>query len=251
MSAMPERLPDAPSAEIVQLEPMAKDPKPKEAEATEAKPEQEERRQAPRFTLLIQTAKLVSHHGEYLVIVRDASTDGVRVRHFGYLPPDEFIEFELANGQRFTVQLAWQDDEYAGLKFNDKVNLARIVKQSTGTLPKRQLRLETAIVATVSFADVRAPAIIRNISQQGSCIECTERMAVQQLVKIESEELDPVYAKVCWRKNNIYGLVFEDTLSLDRLAEVVAQGARDEMARLEAAARAAAIADDDDEEEEG
>lgn len=206
--------------------------------------EQEERRQAQRFTLLIQTAKLVSHHGEFLCIVRDASTEGVRIRHFGFLPPDEFIEFELANGQRFTVQLMWHDEEYAGLKFNKEVNLARIVKLSCTSFPKRQLRLATEMTGKIKFADLSFPVTIRNLSQQGACIECGERLAVDQAIRLESDDLEPVYAKVRWRKGMVHGLVFEDTLTLERLAEVVAQAAYDEVERLEQAARGAAGAND-------
>lgn len=199
-----------------------------------------ERRQAPRFTLLIQTAKLISHHGEFLCIVRDASTEGVRIRHFGYLPPDEYIEFELANGQRFTVRLAWQDEEYAGLKFNEGVNLARIVKLSSASFPKRQLRLATEIVGMVRFADMTFPVTIRNLSQQGACIECFPRIALEQLIRLEGDDLEPVFAKVRWRKGTVYGLVFEETLTLERLAEIVAQAAFDEAERQEEAARATA-----------
>lgn len=251
MSALPEALSEVPLSDAAAD--VAADAEPAVApelhldEPTAAaapQPAHEERRQAPRFTLLIQTAKLISHHGEFLCIVRDASTEGVRIRHFGYLPPDEFIEFELANGQRFTVQLMWQDEEYAGLKFNREVNLGRIVKLSNGILPKRQLRLATEIMGKVKFADINCAATIRNLSQQGACIECPERMAVGQLIRLESEMLDPVYAKVRWHKGAVYGLVFEDTLSLDRLAEIVAQAAYDEMERQEREALAAESAND-------
>jgi hypothetical protein len=249
MSALPEALSEVPFADALHDAEPAESPQQEVQSAPvtqEPAPEtpREERRQAPRFTLLIQTAKLISHHGEFLCIVRDASAEGVRIRHFGYLPPDEFIEFELANGQRFTVQLAWKDEEYAGLKFNKEVNLARIVKLSNGTLPKRQLRLATEIVGKVKFADIHCAATIRNISQQGACIECPEQMALGQLIRLESDMLDPVYAKVRWRKGAVYGLVFEDTLSLERLAEIVAQGAYDEMERQEREARAAEGAND-------
>jgi hypothetical protein len=252
MSALPEALSEMPFADVA---PQAAEPA--EVPQQEAAPEpvtqeqvpqapqeaREERRQAPRFTLLIQTAKLIPHHGEFLCIVRDASAEGVRIRHFGFLPPDEFIEFELANGQRFTVQLAWQDEEYAGLKFNQGVNLARIVKLSSSSLPKRQLRLATEIMGRITFADIACPVTIRNLSQQGACIECAERMAVGQLIRLDSELLDPVYAKVRWRKGTVYGLVFEDTLTLERLAEIVAQAAYDEIERLEQEGKAAGAND--------
>jgi hypothetical protein len=186
---------------------------------------QEDRRKSPRFTLLIQTAKLISSRGEFLCIVRDASADGVRIRHFGHLPEERFLEFELANGEGFPVELVWQDEEYAGLKFPAETDLERIVTLSNGTLPKRRLRLRTVLEGTLSFGGLTCPATIRNLSQQGAGIECREKLAIEQLVRLQSDELDPIFAKVCWRRDIHYGLVFEETLSHARLAAIVASSA--------------------------
>ena len=182
----------------------------------------DERRKSPRFTLLIQTAKLISSRGEFLCIVRDASADGVRIRHFGHLPEDRFLEFELSNGEGFPVELMWRDAEHAGLKFPEEVDLVRIASLSHGDLPRRHLRLRTVLEGTLSFGGLTCPATIRNISQQGAGIECREKLAISQLVRLETDELEPVFAKVCWRKGIDYGLVFEDTISHARLAKIVA-----------------------------
>ena len=202
---------------------MAASPDSVPAEEQEAGPEgRVERRKAPRFTLLIQTAKLISRQGEFLCIVRDASSDGVRIRHFGHLPDEKFLEFELANGEGFPVELVWQDEEYAGLKFPNEVDLTRIVKLSNDTMPKRRLRLRTVLEGSLTFGGLNVPVTVRNISQQGAGIECRERLAIEQLVKLETDELEPIFAKVCWRRDIEYGLVFEETLSYIRLAKIVA-----------------------------
>lgn len=208
----------------------------------------EERRRAPRFTLLIQTAKLISRRGEFLCIVRDASAEGVRVHHFGHLPEEKFLEFELANGEGFPVELVWQDEEYAGLKFPNEVDLARIVKLSNDSMPKRRLRLRTVLEGTLSFGGLNVPVTIRNISQQGAGIECREKLAIEQLVRLETDELEPIFAKVCWRKEMEYGLVFEETLSYIRLARIVA-GSKLFAAASEAPKKAAAEASKADAEE--
>ena len=46
-------------------------------------------RGAQRFTLLIRTAKLVCESGEYLCVIRDVSSTGVRLRLFHDLPADD------------------------------------------------------------------------------------------------------------------------------------------------------------------
>lgn len=182
-----------------------------------------ERRKAPRFTLLIQTAKLVSGPSEFLCVVRDCSSEGVRVRHFGNLPKEKFCGFELSNGEGFSVELIWQDDQYAGLRFASEVDLERIVKLSSAGLPKRQLRLNTVLEGKLTVGIDTHLITIRNLSQQGAGIECPHQLAIEQLVKLESDDLPPVYAKVRWRNGKEYGLVFEETLSFERLAAIVAQ----------------------------
>ena len=55
-----------------------------------------EQRTAPRFTLLIRTAKLLSSSGEYLCVIRDVSSEGIKVRTFHQLPDGE--DFACRNG---------------------------------------------------------------------------------------------------------------------------------------------------------
>lgn len=57
-----------------------------------------EQRNAPRFTLLIRAAKLITGDGEFLVVVRDISRDGLKVRTFHPLPPDLDYAIELSGG---------------------------------------------------------------------------------------------------------------------------------------------------------
>ena len=45
-----------------------------------------EQRVEPRFTLLIRAAKLIAGSDEFLVVVRDVSRDGLKVRTFHPLP---------------------------------------------------------------------------------------------------------------------------------------------------------------------
>ena len=187
---------------------------------------QSDRRSAPRFTLLIQAAKIISDKGETLCVVHDASSDGVRVRHFGHLPDGAPLRFELANGEVFPIQIIWIDETYAGLKFPAEVDLERLVKLAQGELPKRQLRVNTLLEGMVGINTAEHCMTVRNISQQGACIDCGEDLEIGQTVTIETETLWPVKAQVRWRISTIYGLVFDDPLSCEHLAEIVADARR-------------------------
>jgi len=180
-----------------------------------------ERRRSGRFALLIQAAKLVTESHEYLCIVRDASVDGLKIRHFGQFADCGHLKVELANGEAFPVELVWMDETYAGLQFNDPVDLSRIVSLSNGELPKRKLRLKTEAPADVGWEDRIAPAIVRNLSQQGAAIECRELMSKDQMIRLDIHGLSSLFAKVRWRRGTEYGLVFETTLSFEELAAAI------------------------------
>lgn len=178
-----------------------------------------ERRGAQRFSLFVRTAKLVAGEQDHLCIVRDASVAGVKVRLFGPLPEHGELWLELANGERFEIELAWREDDHAGFRFRDEADLFRLVTIAQGAFPKRQLRLRTRIAGSIVTGDESFPVSFDNISQQGAKAACDAHLAIGQLVRIETGIVEPFYAKVRWRKRPDYGLIFEDILPFEALAK--------------------------------
>ena len=86
-------------------------------------------RDAPRFSLVIRTAKLICRSGEYPCVVRDVSATGVRVRLFDALPPDSHLALELANGERYAMERVWHGFAQ-GLVFQQGLRLG-----GTATIP--------------------------------------------------------------------------------------------------------------------
>jgi hypothetical protein len=178
-----------------------------------------ERRGAQRFSLFVRTAKLVSGGAEHLCIVRDASVAGVKVRLFGPLPEARDLLLELANGERFAIELAWQLDNHAGFRFHDEEDLYRLVALSQGPFPKRQLRLRTGVEGLVVAGKASFPAKFENISREGAKLACDTHLAIGQLVRIETGLVEPFHAKVRWRRRPDYGLIFEEVLAFEDLAK--------------------------------
>src|SRR6218665_388546 len=83
----------------------------------------EDQRAAPRFTLLIRSAKIISSSGEFLCIVRDVSSSGVRLRLFHPLPPGPDVTLELASGEQFEVTSVWENDDHAGFRFVEEIDV--------------------------------------------------------------------------------------------------------------------------------
>lgn len=182
-----------------------------------------EQRSAPRFTLLIRAAKLiVDDTGEFLCVVRDVSSSGIKIRLFNPLPDHASLCLEMSNGERYRIEMVWQEGEYAGFRFVDEVDIARLLDEAHGAFPKRQVRLRIQLDAILHSGGEAVRVAFQDISQQGACIDCDKWLLMNELVRVETGVLPAIYAKVRWRSHPRYGLLFEQTFKLDELAHIAA-----------------------------
>lgn len=181
-----------------------------------------DKRNSPRFALLIRTAKLVADGCEFLCVVRDASATGLKVRLFTPIPPHRVLEIELGNGDRRAAELVWSEGDYAGLRFAHRIDVEHLLDESQGPYPRRQVRLRIALNAIIHSGGEAVSATFRDISQHGACVECDKWLLMNELVRIETAILPPIFAKVRWRSHPRYGLIFEQTFRLDELARIAA-----------------------------
>ena len=180
-----------------------------------------EKRGAPRFTLLIRTAKLITQAGEFLVVVRDASESGANVRIFHELPDcagDKLLE--LQNGDRHPLELVWQDADRAGVRFLDGADIGRII-ESPSRFSKRPIRVGVDCPAQLSSLTDTAEAFLHDLSQQGAKVSTAHRFSIDQRVRLKAPGLPEIDTKVRWRRDDCHGLVFEDTFQFGDLARIV------------------------------
>lgn len=185
-------------------------------------PGSEELRAAPRVTLLIRPAKLATPEGEFVCVIRDVSASGVSVRMFHPLPMGEAAVLETETGMRVTMHRVWDRDNEAGFQFEEPIDVAALVNE-IGSYRKRKLRIGIDLPVNLAVLGQKHPAMIRNLSQQGARIECDVRLALIQMVRLESGYLPEIRAKVRWRRDSQFGLVFEDTFSLGDFAQIAAR----------------------------
>lgn len=181
-----------------------------------------ELRAAPRFSLLIRSAKLVYDNAEYLCIVRDVSASGVRLRLFHPLPPAERVTLELATGETFAIERVWEREDHGGFRFADPIDVHRFIAEA-GPYPKRPLRLRMAFDASLSADERTLNARICDLSREGACIETAERLAIGQKIKLEAKSLPSLTAIVCWRSRPAYGLSFQQSFTFEELARLAAR----------------------------
>lgn len=185
-----------------------------------------ELRAAPRFTLLIRAAKLVSAQGEFVCVIRDVSETGISVRLFHALPGCKEFALQMPAGAVYEVRQVWQRENEAGFAFAEPVTVARLINESS-EYPKRGLRLNLCFPITITSFAQRYEAIVENLSQQGARITCEALLAIDQTIRIEAPsaagEVREVRAKVRWRRDRSYGVVFDDTFALGDFARLAAR----------------------------
>ena len=182
-------------------------------------------RTAPRFTLLIRAAKLVSAQGEFVCVIRDVSESGVSVRLFHALPGCTAYALHMPAGETYEITRVWQRDNEAGFTFASPVEVARLITESSA-YPKRGLRLGICFPVTLHSLAGSFAAEVENLSQQGARLTCDRLLAIDQNIRISAPELTgtkrEVRAKVRWRRDDQYGVVFDDTFTLGEFARLAA-----------------------------
>lgn len=198
----------------------------RDADEANNKTESGDARAAQRFTLLIRAAKLVSPQGEFVCVVRDVSETGISVRLFHKLPTGSPLELHMADGSTYELNPVWENENQAGFEFVHAVDVSKLISDVT-TFPKRGLRLGLFFPVKVSTLTQSHEAIVENLSQQGGRFECEGLFAIDQSLRIESMGggviFKDVTAKVRWRRDSHYGVVFDDTLTLRDFARFAAR----------------------------
>ncbi|ASJ89894.1 PilZ domain-containing protein [Porphyrobacter sp. CACIAM 03H1] len=184
-----------------------------------------EQRAAPRFTLLIRAAKLVSAQGEFVCVIRDVSETGVSVRLFHALPGCKDFALHMPAGAVYEISRVWEKGNEAGFTFTEAVEVERLVNESS-EYPKRGLRLGLCFPVTINVLAGSFEAVVENLSQQGARLTCDRLLAIDQTVRLAMPDLSgkprEVRAKVRWRREQHYGVVFDDTFTLGDFARLAA-----------------------------
>jgi len=191
-------------------------------QATDEHQDVAELRTAPRYTLLIRAAKLISGQGEFVCVIRDVSETGVSIRLFHALPSDAVLDLQMPGGQTYEIQPVWQRDNEAGFEFTQPIDVNQLVNEA-GEYPKRGLRLNLYFPISISTLTQKTEGLVENLSQQGARFECDGLFAIQQNLRIECEEFKEIRAKVRWRRDQRYGVVFDDTFTLGDFARLAAR----------------------------
>ena len=197
-------------------------------------PRPAERRDDERFSAMLRVGKLTDSDGsEQLIKVKNLSAGGVMA--IVTRPPKvgEQVSIELSS-ERIPASVVWIREETAGFKFDQNIDLGELLagrKPRHGFRP-RPPRLDIPCKASVRVGKTYYTVDVHDISLGGIKVEPIEEYCVGKNVVVAVESLRPAKGEVRWYSDRRAGIVFEQPLEFDELAEWV--GKRLELASLKA-----------------
>ena len=199
-----------------------------------AVPRPSERRGDKRILPTLRVAKLVGPASEQLIRVRNISAGGLAAETTQEPPPvGEHVMVELSS-QKIPSSIVWIREGTVGLKFDQNVDLGELLagrKPRHGFRP-RPPRLEVGCKASIRVGKVYYTVDVHDISLGGMKVEPIEEYCVGKDVVVVVESLRPIKGQVRWFADRRAGIVFDQELEFQELAEWV--GKRLELASLKA-----------------
>jgi hypothetical protein len=199
-----------------------------------AVPRPSERRNDERVSAMLRVGKLTDTSGsEQLVKIKSLSAGGVMV--IVTRPPaiGEQVSLEVSS-QRIPGSVIWIREDMAGVKFESDVDLGELLagrKPRHGFRP-RPPRLQIPCKASVRVGKTYYTVDVHDISLGGIKVQPIEEYCVGKKVVVVVESLRPIKGEVRWYSDRKAGIVFDQALDFDELAEWV--GKRLELASLKA-----------------
>lgn len=200
-----------------------------------AVPRPSERRTDERLIAMLRVAKLTDAiEREQLIRVRNVSAGGLMAEVGHNVNVGESVWIELSS-QKIASTVVWIRDGTAGFKFDQSIDLGELLagrKPRHGFRP-RPPRLEVNCKANVKLESSYYTVDVHDISLGGMKVEPIEEYCLGKKVVVVVESLRPVRGEIRWFADRKAGIVFDQPLKFEELAEWV--GKRLEMATLKAA----------------
>ena len=198
-----------------------------------AVPRPSERRNDNRVAPVLRVAKLEGPSGEQLVRVRNVSAGGLMAEAGQPVTVGDAVSIELSS-QKIPGSIVWIRDGTIGVKFEQNVDLGELLagrKPRHGFRP-RPPRLEVSCKASLRVDKIYYTVDVHDISLGGMKVEPIDEYCLGKKVVVVVESLRPVRGEVRWYSDRKAGIVFDQPLSFEELAEWI--GKRLELASLKA-----------------
>jgi hypothetical protein len=197
-------------------------------------PRPDERRADERISAMLRVAKLTSAAGEeQLIRIRNLSAGGLAAIVTRTPEVGDRVGVELSS-QSIPSTVVWTRGDVVGVKFDQNVDIGELL---AGRKPRhgfraRPPRLQVTCKASVRIGKLYYTVDVHDVSMGGMKVEPIEEYCVGKKVVVVVESFKPVTGEVRWYSERKAGIVFDQPLAFDELAEWV--GKRLELASLKA-----------------
>ena len=198
-----------------------------------AVPRPAERRSEDRVPAALSIIKIGAKSGEQLARLRNMSAGGVMIEVGRPLEVGEPVEVEI-HAQKLPSSVVWTRDGTVGIKFDQSVDLGELLagRQPRHGFRARPPRLEVNCKASLRVGKTYYTCDVQDISLAGLKVEPIEEYCLGKKVVVVVESLRPIKGEVRWFADRKAGVVFDQPLKFEELAEWV--GKRLELASLKA-----------------
>ena len=199
-----------------------------------AVPRPPERRTDERLTPMLRIAKLSSAFGEQLIRVRNVSAGGL-MADIGEAPEVGSSVWVELSQQKIPASVVWIRDGMVGIKFDQNLDIGELLagRKARHGFRARPPRLNVECKASVRVGRTYYTVDVHDISLGGIKVEPIQEYCVGKKVVVIVESFRPVKGEVRWFSDRVAGIVFDQPLGFEELAEWV--GKRLEMASLKSA----------------
>jgi len=198
-----------------------------------AVPRPSERRSEERLAPTLRVAKLNGPSGDQLIRVRNVSAGGLMAEAGQQVAVGDAVSVELSS-QKIPGSVVWIREGTIGVKFDQNIDLGELLagrKPRHGFRP-RPPRLEVACKASLRVDKIYYTVDVHDVSLGGMKVEPIEEYCLGKKVVVVVESLRPVRGEIRWYSDRKAGVVFDEPLKFEELAEWV--GKRLELASLKA-----------------
>lgn len=180
-----------------------------------------DRRRATRTCTVFRVARIITHGGDNLGIVRNISEHGVMLEVDPRIDLGDAVLLDLGFGPRLSGEVRWRKDNNVGLSFAQPLDVSRVLgKQAASVAEGKVARLPRAAVdclAELTMAEQREQVRVVDLSIGGAGIEMATDLALRDRIALTIPGLPTRIGSVRWRRANKAGIIFDRPIPVQTL----------------------------------